>query len=230
MALFSLLRSCSGTASFLFLAISSRLISSGIITAAQQQLRAYFLEPYKDFRYSSNDSSMQMPLSSLTSQVLLISAYLSSVWLVRRHYRGVLRDSASFLKLAVAHNMVLALVSLALFLMLVDQVRPWPVRVALLLHFVSLPSGVAAPSRRRVAFRDLRREIVGQWYPPSHAVSSSSSPNASDLRVLLILQIRRAPEALLFEPTRQGDARHPSPAPASYRLCQFEPKLTCFEH
>ena len=133
--------------SFFFLAISSRLISSGIITAAQQQLRAYFLEPYKDFRYNSNDSSMQMPLSSLTSQVLLISAYLLSVWLVRRHYRGVLRDSASFLKLAVAHNMVLALVSLALLLMLADQVRLWLVRVTLLLRFVSLPSGVAAPSR-----------------------------------------------------------------------------------
>jgi hypothetical protein len=135
-ALFSLLRSCSGTASFLFLAISSRLISSGIITAAQQQLRAYFLEPFKDFRYNSNDSSVQMPLSSLTSQALLISAYLSSVWLVRRHYQGMLRDSASFLKLAVAHNMLLALVSLALLLMMADQVPPCLVRVVLLLHVV----------------------------------------------------------------------------------------------
>jgi hypothetical protein len=146
-ALFSLLPSYSGTTSFFFLAISSRLISSGIITAAQQQLRVYFLDPFKDFRYNSNDSSVQMPLSSLTSQVLLISAYLSSVWFVRRRYRGMLRDSASFLKLAVAHNMVLALVSLALLLMMADQVPPCLVRVVLLLHFVSLASGVAAPSR-----------------------------------------------------------------------------------
>ncbi len=96
---------------------------SGFIPAVQLQLRDYFLDPFKDFRYNTMDPSKQMPLSSMFSQVLLISAYLFFVWFVRRHYRGILRDSAGFLKLAVAHNIILAFVSLVLLLMLSDQAR-----------------------------------------------------------------------------------------------------------
>ena len=97
--------------------------TSGIVPAAQQVLREFFLEPFRDFRYNNAaDSSREMPLSSGFSQMLLISLYLATVWLARRHFHGVLKNSAGFLKLAVAHNMSLALVSLVLLLMLGDQV------------------------------------------------------------------------------------------------------------
>ncbi len=99
--------------------------TSGVVTAAQQVLREFFLEPFKDFRYNNAaDPSKEMPLSSGFSQMLLISLYLATVWLARRHFHGVLKNSAGFLKLAVAHNMSLALVSLVLLLMLADQVPP----------------------------------------------------------------------------------------------------------
>ena len=111
---------------FMFAAAHVYLISptsSGFIPAVQQQLRTHFLEPFRDFRYNSNEPSNQMPLSTPLSQALLISAYLFSVWFIRKHYRGILRDSAAFLKLAVAHNIILAFVSLLLLLMLADQVQ-----------------------------------------------------------------------------------------------------------
>jgi hypothetical protein len=153
--------------------------SSGFIPAVQQQLRTLFLEPFRDFRYNSNELSNHMPLSTPLSQALLISAYLLSVWFIRKHYRGILRDSAGFLKLAVAHNIILAFVSLLLLLMLADQVQPSmrpqhsppafvyivssspcslcsPPSVAL-----SPPPGVASPSGRRAAFRGVRRELLG---------------------------------------------------------------------
>jgi hypothetical protein len=95
---------------------------SGIIPAAQLQLRGYFLDPFEDFRYNAPDASLHVPLSSPYSQVLLISAYLSCVCLVRKHFNGFFKDSPIFLKLAVAHNLILALVSLLLLLMLSDQV------------------------------------------------------------------------------------------------------------
>lgn len=104
--------------------LTSAVIFSGIVPAVQLQLREYFLDPFKGFRYNLADSSQHMPLSSAHSQALLISAYLSCVWLVRKYFNGFLKDSPSFLKLAVAHNLILALVSLVLLLMLSDQV--WP--------------------------------------------------------------------------------------------------------
>lgn len=118
---------CVGCALALIPSIAAALVArltpyspSGIIPAAQLQLRGYFLDPFKEFRYNAADASL--PLSSPYSQALLISAYLSCVCYVRKHFNGFFKDSPIFLKLAVAHNLTLALVSLVLLLMLSDQV------------------------------------------------------------------------------------------------------------
>lgn len=120
-------------------------LPSGMIPAVQLQLRAYFLDPFKDFRYNVADSSLHMPLSSAYSQVLLISAYLSCVWLIRKHFNGYLKDSPSFLKLAVVHNLVLAVVSLVLLLLLSDQVSSSVRRCCRNQHVFNRISGLSIP-------------------------------------------------------------------------------------
>jgi hypothetical protein len=94
---------------------------SGFVPHIQEHLRAYLLSPYQDFRYNSDASAL--PLKSLISQVLLISGYLSSAWIVHAKFKGILRTSPGFLKLAVAHNLLMACMSLVLLLLLSDQVR-----------------------------------------------------------------------------------------------------------
>jgi hypothetical protein len=156
--------------------------TSGIVPAAQQVLREFFLEPFKDFRYNNAaDPSKEMPLSSGFSQMLLISLYLATVWLARRHFHGVLKNSAGFLKLAVAHNTSLALVSLVLLLMLADQVPlPTPLLPVMLPVALMLPVAVvlalATPPTEHIAC--VPSQSIALLFPLSSLTSLSVAPRS----------------------------------------------------